>query len=179
MFQDIETFKTIADGVQSYAIVIAVLIGGMWTAYVFWLQRRPAVGIAICVKQFPIPTEKRPHILVSLTITNHGTRDTRLVWGMEPIILAKVTVPVQGSPSLEFVSRASIPFMSDVGDQRVERSTGIRPGDSKHYEVVVSVDTPGLYQATFMAQAAPTHISIQRRAVGPIEWKAMSYVVVE
>lgn len=179
VFQDIETFRAIAAGVQSFAIATAVVIGGLWTVYVFWLQCRPAVGIDIRARQLTIPAESRPHVLVSVTITNKGARASRIVWGREPITLARVAVPVQGSTLLEFVTRASIAFISDAGDQKVERSTGIRPGDSKQYEVVVSVDTPGLYQATFMAEAAREHISARRRAIGPIEWKAMSYVVIE
>lgn len=179
MFHDIETFVAIAKGVQSCAIAIAVVIGGMWTAWVFWLQRRTAVGIEIHVTQLEMSTEERPIILISVTITNLGTRATRLVWEREPVSIAKMTVPVKGSPSLQFVSKASICFMSVTGDVKIERSTGLRAGDRKTYEVVMSVDSPGLYQATFMARAEREHIAFRQKAIGTIEWKALGYVVVK
>ena len=179
MFQDIETFRAFAASLQSCAVVLAVFIGGIWTAYVFWIKRRSAVGIDICAKQLPIPNEKLRHILISLTMTNKGTRDTRLVWKKEPIILAKLTVSVQKHPSLEFVSSTPISFMSDSKEAYDEVSTGIRPGDSKKYEVVVIVDTPGMYQVLFIAEPQREHISIRNRAKGPIKWKAMCYVVIE
>jgi len=178
VLEDIEIFRSIAAGIQSLAIAVAVIIGGIWTAYLFRLQRRSALGIDISGAQLAIPGDDRPHILVSLTITNRGNRDTRLVWNDKPVTVSKMKVPDHGSPSLEFVSKAPIVLLSESGDQLIERSTGIRPGDSKKYEAISSVDTPGLYQLTFMAEAVREHTTESKRAIGRIDWKATSHIVI-
>jgi hypothetical protein len=179
MFQDVETFAAIAAGVQSYAIALAVVIGGIWTAWVFWIQRRTAVGVDLQVTQFEVSEEMRPHILITVSITNQGARSTRLVWEQEPLFLSKMTVPLNGSPSFQFVSKTAIAFGLDSGKRGVERSTGLRPGDKKKYEVMMSVDSPGLYQAMFLARAEPEHIIKRKKAIGDIEWKALGHVFVK
>ena len=178
MLQAIEAFRSIASSIQSIAIVVAVIIGGIWTAYVFKLQRRSALGIDISGTQLAIPGNDRPHILVSLTITNRGNRDTRLVWSETPVSVAKVVVQVHGSPLLKLVSKTPISFLSESGEQLIERSTGIRPGNSRHYEVITSVDTPGVYQLTFMAEADREHTTESKKAIGRIDWKGTSHIVI-
>jgi hypothetical protein len=174
----IEIFTSISSGIQSLALTIAVIIGGIWTAYMFKLQRRSALGIDISGTQLAIPGDDRPHILISLTITNRGNRETRLVWNDKPVSMAKVMAPIHESPLIELVSRTPISFLSESGEQLVEMSTGIRPGDSKHYEVITSVDTPGLYQLIFMAEADREHTTESKKAIGRISWKAMSHIVI-
>jgi hypothetical protein len=178
VLQDIEIFKNIASGIQSLAIAVGVIIGGIWTFYMFRLQRRSAIGIDISGTQLAIPGGEPPCILVSLTITNHGNRPTRLVWNEKPVCVAKVSTPADGSSVIKFILRTPISFLSESGQQLIERSTGIRPGDSKHYEVITSVDTPGLYQLTFMAEVDKEHITESEKAIGRLSWKATSHIVI-
>jgi hypothetical protein len=64
MFDSVETFRSFAAGIQSYAIAIAVFVGGVWTAWLFRLQRRSAVSIDVRLTQLQIAESKDFHILV-------------------------------------------------------------------------------------------------------------------
>ena len=70
MFENLETFGALAAAVQNYAIAGAVIIGGIWTAWVFWFQRRSAVGIEIHVTQLEMPMRDNYHILITIKLEN-------------------------------------------------------------------------------------------------------------
>ena len=196
MFKYAETFRQVATGLQSLAVVVALIIGGVWTFFVFRaqlsisrarasldklnreLERSSAIGIQISAQQLCIPEDKDRYVLATVTITNRGNRNTRLVWDRQPLSAAKVRLHEHSDALLKEVSRTAIYFLSESGKRLVERSAGFRVGDERRYEAVLPVESPGLYLVTFLAKVDNEHLTDPERAIGRIDWKAMCHVVV-
>jgi hypothetical protein len=108
MFDYAEAFRSLAAGVQSCAIAGAVVIGGIWTVWLFRLQRRSALGVEVAVRQLEPQSAKTLHILITIKLQNHGSRPTRLTWESEPITLARLSFAGRHDPSLELISTGPI-----------------------------------------------------------------------
>ena len=197
MFQDAEMFRHVAAGLQSLAVVIGLVIGGVWTFIVFRaqlsisraratldklnreLERNSAIGLEISAQQLNIPEDDNRYVLATLTITNRGNQNTRLVWDHKPLSVAIVRFQQRSDDVLlAEVSRTAIYFLTESGKRLEERSAGIRVGDKKRYEAVLPVYSPGLFLVTFLAAVDEEHLTDAERAIGRIDWKSMCYVVV-
>ncbi len=93
---DHEKFKNVAAGVQSIILAVAVLVGGIWTVYLFRIldtkgralaerhafelrdREQGVINIDISAKQVSIPGDKGRNIYIDIQVKNLGNRNNPL-----------------------------------------------------------------------------------------------------
>jgi hypothetical protein len=119
-FKNHEKFKDIAAGIQSYAIVVGVLIGGLWALYTFISLRtkekaaaelhqfelrerdferinreQGVINIEIDAEQVSIPNDSGRNIKVNIQVKNLGNRNLKIDLGDRALAIARVQLEVQ------------------------------------------------------------------------------------
>jgi hypothetical protein len=186
MIVDHERFNNLCSAFQSIVLGIAVIVGGVWSAYVFnaslsvenakaqleklgnELNSRPALDIDINAEQLEDSENGRGVILINVSLSNHGNKDTRLNWGGYPIEVERVYFGKDGSQKLEHI--VNLPLSHD--------SSGLRVNDKLELTTVVNLAAPNLYRVTFKSLAGENH-GTNIPTTEEVYWFSSAYTVLK
>jgi len=201
LFRDHERFKNISAGFQSIAIGVAVLVGGIWAAYVFRaelrleharltaesmeLKNREDTRKAEVVRfdtepqieQVASDMGSMRYLSVLVTISNPCSKEIWLNLEGEPVTATKVTLAKSGEKLYGPTFAASAERIGPDG-HRVKLSTlYVNPGDKESLPFLLVVDQPGLYLIGYSSHSGIGKVS---DLVGGAtkSWGAAKYVQV-
>jgi len=196
---EIPQLQVIAATVQSIALTVAVIVGGVWTWYTFHANQQadtaiaqlqklrhdiatePRIEIDISTAPLKVPGSEHHYVLGSIQTKNVGSANTVLQLGREPIQIYQVTVGRKGevwlpvrSPALKIAPTVSTPgLICEVGI-------------TKQVHFVAMIEEAGLYVVTFSAVRNASEIATAKKLVevfhgpnGRYEWRAQHYFVVD
>lgn len=166
---DPEQLSQIASAVESFAVAIAVVLGGIWTLFTFGrlgatkraqselaelqqkLSRSAQLNIEIRGRQVIDVSQGNYLLLVQATIENVGTRRTNLQFPPDkrPFHAMRVEVMECGDLKLGKSLSAGIPY-GDGGTEFSQRAV-VGPGARVTLPVAFSVSESGLYLVSFSA----------------------------
>ena len=200
LLNDHERFKNISSGVQSLVIACAVVIGGVWTAYVFdaqlsvenaraqlqklqtELSRRPVLDFELSAKQISVTGEDdAPNVFVTITIRNSGNSDTRINWEPSPIFYGKIQSFNDPDYTIKSASTSKLYVINESGGLNYIEGTGVRVGEKKQYQALFRTEGPGVYLITFRVSAVPEHIVGKEKILDlkSVYWTPSTYVIIK
>lgn len=154
-----ERFQKISAGIQSIVITLAVVIGGIWTLYVFnsqlqvenahaqlqklkrELNSQPNIEVLVQTETIQIPETEIRYITGDFKFRNSGTRNTVIKLSAKPIMLSKVSIDIKGDINLNKLYEVS---SYSAHDLRIRELT-VYPNMESLLPFIVRVDKPGLY----------------------------------
>jgi hypothetical protein len=194
MLKDHDRFAKICAGFQSIALIIAVVIGGIWTRYTFITlnsagkanaelqkvraenQRQPVLWMDITSAQH----ESRAggyDLTVDVLIENKGAVNTKIGWVTEtPLAVAEVR---EGT----VFQKPENPFsLLGFGDA-THKQYLILIGGRRHFEFAGHVPHAGIYYLEFQAGLNPADLGDAAKQLGPLAgtpwvWSDSSLLVV-
>lgn len=189
MSMDVDRFKSIAAGVQSIALSLAVVVGGIWTLYTFsafeeidrrqaeletvrrGLVERGILDIGMTTRQEPGDAGGQRYLVVTVEITNRGNRSEALRWDAGGLLAARTGIAsdgrqVQGSPVQARYAR--------VGGE--PESSTILPGQTRRFPFLLGLDAAGMYLLQFEAEVSPLELPAMAAEHGRPEDDSMVYV---
>jgi hypothetical protein len=192
---DLTNFKDLAAGIQSIAISVAVVIGGIWAIYRFLslrelgrarvelkrLQRalaeRATLNISLSAHPHTDPNGNGYYIEVAASVSNVGNRTEILNW-LEGGIY---TAPVIGQKMGNVIFGAWIETKRGGRTRRI--SSTLAPSEVTVFSFLVPIVKPGLYYVVFSVSGSPEERKeLQRehervaKEIGMINWGADIYV---
>jgi hypothetical protein len=166
-----EKLASIAGGINSAVVAVAVIVGGLWTWFVFGaelrvenaraeleklnreLAVRPALDISLATESLSIGSGTQKVVLVTVTISNKGTKDAIVLLGQAPIRAAQVVISSDGQVFFGKTYQGRMYGSTLSNFDRIEAfdEAYTRVGDTERLQAVVRVDGPGLYLFEFVA----------------------------
>ena len=186
-----ERFKNVAAGVQSIAVTLAVIIGGVWTLYTFSalgtksraeaeLFQQAVLAIKVEARQESLKAEQGRFIAAIATVENKGNRNTFLDFReLKPFRVLPVVFDDAGrgepNPLAAIEVTAPVTYVT------------VRRGAVESFPMFVRVPKPGLYVVEFKAPLSPEEIKVHEAsahdssstAAPLIVWGGSAYVVVK
>ncbi|MDB5441722.1 MAG: hypothetical protein JWP73_98 [Phenylobacterium sp.] len=184
-------FRDCAQGAQSIAVLIAVVVGGLWTLFTFTalgsrrraqrdLFEQAVVNLLTEATQIQVPDSDLLTIAVTTTLTNTGNRNVYLDFEKyAPVVVAPVIFDGDGR------ALSGLPI---TGKLDGILGLTLRSGASQRYSVFVTVPHKGLYYAEFQVRVSEIEGKVEATTAppptGPVEswmllWKDMTYVIVQ
>lgn len=184
-----EKFKNIADGIHNIVIVIALIVGGIWTLWTFSslgerqkaqderqkaqdeLFKQAVLDIILDCKQEQLNNEDYIH--ANVKIVNHGKRNTFLDFSDSPCQVHKLVFNDDGSAETTF---------SISQDNLTSRSIVLRSGATQEYPFVIKVPEKGFYVVEYRVPLDSTEFTEHTRAGGPqgkIFWVGSATVMIK
>jgi len=167
---NLDALHTLADTLQSFAIGLGVLSGGVWTLYTFRsfhtslrsraellkiereLKEQAVVTVDVDAAQAALPDDPRRFIQVSARLENHGNRNLRLDFGHDVLRVARVdTDEAQGLAATSVICSPAKAVDADSGTLYDLEYTVVRAGQRRSHPFWVCVPDPGLYLIEFRA----------------------------
>jgi hypothetical protein len=164
-----EQFKNTADGVQSIVLSVAVVVGGVWSAYTFGLLKTvdeakaklesitaPSLSIHIETQQTASPATKKYGLIILVKIQNTGGKRIALDLTQPdpangPLRVSLVETAANGAL---VAKRSYSPFAySDMiqGESSFLASQNVQVKSTKEIAYFVELDAPGIYFVRFSA----------------------------
>lgn len=183
LFRDAERLKDFAAACQSFAIAAGLIIGGAWTALVFYSRReaetskvqyeklqrelegRAVLHFDLSASEMSI-SERQRVMVVIVKAENRGTRDVTVTFpeghvaGMARVNWDKAGKLLLDPPTWGIV----LNFRSEGQQQQLVRSVGltVRAGNSSELTTAIPISEPGLYLVSFNAKYAPRELDEAR-----------------
>jgi len=165
-----ENFAHLASGVKNIIITIAIIIGGVWSAYTFGalnsvekakkeLEKTKkelnelSLDIDIDAKQLPSLDKKKFGILVEVIIANVGNGSIALDLQKKPLTISKIAKNKKG---IIYAAQyyAPLPYMNlTEGNTHLIYSQLVHPGSTKRIYFYEEVKSPGIYFISFQSKA--------------------------
>jgi hypothetical protein len=192
----IEKFKDITAGLQSVAIIVVAIVGGIWTFYVFHIfaQKEKAqseledlkrklqlivIEVQLEAKQHRIANDKNRYIQVRADLANKGNlRTTLLLSDSLTLMRAKIGKEIELDPD-------SLRKFSVVSSRKENnfRAYGLvmRAGETQRIPFLLKVDDPGIYYLDFLVPVDENDPSIAHfpKEHRPVFWGSSTYVAVD
>ena len=166
-----ETFKNVADGIQSLVLAVGLIVGAVWTLWTFRhlatsqkasaelteIERRQQPGFAIAIDTKC--SAKRPdgayELFISLELRDDGRQNVRFNLNEPCILVAKLKAESVGKdPVLEGKPwQLSSVLVGTEGLGHWTEDRYLRPGESRHLAFVTLVPSEG----TYLIQATVTY----------------------
>lgn len=179
---DHEKWKNALAGIQSLAVTIAVIVGGIWSLYTFdvlgardrasaelrelqyTLDQQATVQIEMEAEQIYLPGDTERYVLIEVTIQNTGNRNTILNFSKLPLGVARVRNPGQNPVSIVGPRmRYGVPIVPVIGwpgppdnepsGRGESGNRGIYRGETWSQEFLIRVAESGVYLITFAVDA--------------------------
>jgi hypothetical protein len=177
-----ENFKNIAAGIHSIVIVLALIVGGIWTLWTFSslgerqkaqdeLFKQAVLDIIVDCKQEQLNNDDYIH--ANVKIVNHGKRNTFLDFSDSPCQVHKLVFSDDGSAETTF---------SISQDNLTSRSIVLRSGATQEYPFVIKVPEKGFYVIEYRVPLDSTEFTEHTRAGGPegkIFWVGSATVMIK
>lgn len=190
-----ETFKNLAEGIQSIIIVVGLIAGGIWTFRNFnllharkiaqsqlkelekRLEEWGEIETEVIARQIESVNANEFLIVASVEFKNTGTREVRLDFSKRPCSISEVIFDNSGQPRLEnpihcnFIAPA--PFADDQSD-RMLHSAVIEPKGILKTSSAFRITNPGLY---LVGCSIKTPTSDKGQLSDP-SWAGFTYILV-
>ncbi len=191
-------FQTLASGIQSIAVTIAAIVGGIWAIYRFWslreltkaeaeieslrrsLRERGTIKVALTTKNFCEPTSKAKYVLVRAEYSNVGSRPEVLDWKVGRLWSARLSEIKDGIPLFDNWTQS---FLVDHDGLTI--ASVLAPGEINTCEFLVPTPSAGIYLLDLQVpgSAEETYETMQLRAKlgdssGSATWAAMAWICV-
>jgi len=184
-------FRDCAQGAQSIVILIAVVVGGLWTLFTFTalgsrkraqreLFEQAVVTLVTEAIQIQVPDSDLLTVAVTTTMTNTGNRNVYVDFeNYSPVVVAPIIFDGDGR------AFSGSPILG-----RLEgiRSLTLRSGALQRYSAFVTVPHKGLYYAEFQARVSEIEGQVYATTAPatpePVEspmllWNDMTYSIVQ
>jgi hypothetical protein len=182
-----ETFKDVMAGVQSIAIILAAVLGGVWTLYVFQafaqkdkasaeleeLNRRLqgiVIDTKLDAKQQKVAGDKDAYLSATVSLTNRGNQRTRLILA-EPLTVARLQVGDKTEVMPKSLRR--FPAVCTKADNKYTiYGLMLRPNETIRLPFFVRVPERGLYLVEFYVEVDPDDPNIRHipEPQRPVYW---------
>lgn len=201
MFKNHERFSHISSGIQNIILGIAIVIGGIWTAFTFstlktkyrseaeitelelknarakeeLAEKGAVIDIKLDAKQEILTDDKRYCIAVVAKITNTGIKNTLIDLSEESPLTAYLILFHEDGTSerMEVVKQEDYSLSSTV----------VRSGNTIQLPLFVKVNTKGLYILEFRIRLDKNELSIDNTKRGTdsknIYWQGSTYVLIK
>ena len=161
---DHERFRNMAAGFQSIVISLAVVVGGLWSAYTFGVLRTvedakakiesltaPSLSITIDTDRVKAVSPNRIGLIVRIRAENTGGQNLQLDLRENPLNVALVEPGTDGHLHAKKTYQP-IHYM-DIRGESYDKSAayGIEIKSKKTLNYYIEVDEPGLYFVRFRA----------------------------
>lgn len=168
--------KDLASAIQSITVAVAILIGGAWAAYTFWILKQPQRA-ASELRKLEIEARNEPRIdlsidvdtipggarafMTTVTAKNKGKLSTRFSFPRFAIVVYRVTFEQTGYERLTPVLAMDL----HATQSRRIKSIQTEIDTSKVRRVAFSVNESGIYTVIVRGVVEPTKdIQINRQA---------------
>lgn len=170
-------FANFASGIQSIAIALTVLVGGLWALFRFFslrsikqarlelevaersLRERGILDIQLEVSQ--LFSELGSFIAVKVTITNVGTGMEVINWSSSGVYALRVESIVGDALTFSETS------LRGHRGRRMENSS-IAPGETTRPALLIPVQEPGIYYVYFSAEASRKETELSLKELSKI-----------
>jgi hypothetical protein len=169
-----EKLKDIASAVQSIVLSIAVVAGGLWTAYTFdalnsrdkakaelreinrKLKEQALIEAHISAQQRELPGSNNFNIYIVIELTNKGNRNTKIKLGESPLAVTHFK-QIPGTDKSPAPKHYPILTFKDTSHSKLGSLdyTVLRAGRTVRWVAWISADQPGLYLVSFQAELSP------------------------
>lgn len=178
-----EKFKNITDAIHNIVVILAIIVGAVWTLYTFWslgerqkaqneLFKQAVVDISIECNQQHMEQPNEDYIQANVKIVNQGKRNTLLDFRDYPLKVDKLIFSADGSSETEFQIKQGLDSESIV----------LRSGATQEYSFVVKVPEKGFYVVKFEVPLDSTEIKEHLAAKGPqgdISWAGSTSILIK
>ena len=168
-----EKFHNITTGLQSIAIAIGVVVGGLWTIYTYdaldarnkaltelkglekQLNEQAVITVSSVFEQKELPSDNRKYAKVGVTLKNHGSRNTRLDFGDKVIAVSRMKKSEEDwTLKQENIMHFPALTYNDVGQSIIGNLPYIvvRAGGEVVLHFWLQFPQPGLYFMEFQAR---------------------------
>jgi hypothetical protein len=190
---DHEKFKNVAAGVQSWVVALGLLIGGIWTLYLYTalntkqmalaefeeMRRKNHQGVVtidVKAEQEYMPDDPGKSVRINIQATNLGDRNIPLKLGDAPLTVSKLHPDNDGRLHIEWAKSSSIPYLNhDSLAVRDLRSNDVvepvefellRAGQTVSFPTWFHVEGAGLYLIEFAPELTGEELRIAQQAAG-------------
>lgn len=147
IFKNHEKFKNVAGGFQSYAVIVGILIGGVWARYTFValktrekadaelhqfeLRKRElervnreqgVIDIEIKAEQVSALSGPGHSIKIDIKVKNSGNRNVKIEFPITALAVAKVRSDDEGQLHRERIMHPTIPYLNAGNERGSDRS---------------------------------------------------------
>lgn len=147
----------------------------------FQLRRIAVVRVDISAASFHRPDGSGYCILADVSLTNIGTRETRIEWDRQTpaFFVRHASFAPNGVPSFHGVQIGMCPCKARDANE-TPSSTIIRAGATEHIAFAAQVEKPGIYLLSFRGPLDPKEQAISKEAgaTSTTAWTAHHYILV-
>jgi hypothetical protein len=169
-----EGFKNLCEGIQSIALTLAILIGGLWTLYIFnaqlqvenaraqlqktnrEIEPKTALQLDMSIAQLEVPADTGRYLSVMVKVQNNGSRDTVLKIDQAPLKVSRM-LPLSESGKWAYEPPIVAYKLTITNAQTIavvsSQTNFVHETDEIPF--IVKVDRPGLYLVNF---AIPSNV---------------------
>ena len=160
-----EFLKEHHERVKNYIVSLAVVVGGIWTYFLFIslhqvekaqaelanLLQYPVANIELSASELQLPAGYGDAARVTAAVENTGRRETHLDFGSGPVLsVARVVVDQHGEVRFEAPRNFPVYAVSDRKDTVLALpAADLLPGERTRFEFVVPASKGGLYLLQF------------------------------
>lgn len=186
---DHERFKDISAGIQSIVVAVAIVIGGVWTAYTFGVLRSveeakakiesltaPSLSISIDTERVKSISTNRIGLIVRVRVENTGGQHVNLDLLQNPLKLVLVQAGNDGY--LHAKKTYQPPLYRDIHSSSYDVSAAqtVEIRSKKTLSYFLEVEEPGLYFVRFMAPTGELAKGMPKARREEIEKAGLRYV---
>lgn len=178
-----EKFKSITEGIHHIVIILAIIVGAIWTLWTFWslgerqkaqdeLFKQAVIDISIECKQQQIEHNNDDYIQANVKIVNQGKRNTFLDFKDPPLNVEKLIFNDDGSSKIAYTLEQK---------SYTSASIVLRSGATQGYSFVVKVPEKGFYLVRFLVPLDSTEVKEHVVAGGPkgkINWTGTTSILI-
>lgn len=204
MIKDHEKFKNIFSGIQSIAITLAIIIGGIWTLYTFEilsqiekaraelkeiklkLEQQAVVVLDINSSQIKTDHDTGYLIKANINVKNIGNRNVDIEFNNPAFIATHVSFSSNGMQVFGERSVSNCYTSHPTMDGPKIDGTILRKGATATYPFIVKVKEPGIYHLQFKAKISETEFGVFQKLRNNLSkepeklfWSASDYFNVE
>jgi hypothetical protein len=178
-------FRDLTAGIQSIALVVAAIVGGIWTYQTFggFEQVASLLDISLAAAQVDDPETKTPYLRVVANIVNHGKRVEEITVPQGPLRVFWIDPKASRTPPLRpdakegpgwhirtnFETSADVLTSEDIKQLSKPPKILLLPGVTKVFAFLVPVSGPGMYYVT---------LTLPRQGGAKTAWTSGTFVAV-
>ena len=178
-----EKFRDITGGIHNIVVILALVVGAVWTLFTFWslgarqraqdeLFKQAVIDISIECSQQHIEQANEDYIQANVKIVNQGKRNTLLDFRDSPLKVDQLIFAPDGSSEIKFQIKQELEAESLV----------LRSGATQGFSFVVKVPEKGFYVVKFEVPLDSTEIIEHLAAKGPqgkISWTGSTSILIK
>lgn len=190
---DHEQFKNVLSGIQSFAVVIAIFVGGVWTLYIFStlaqvdkaraelevlevrLREQAVIDVHIEPSQIAVPGNAGRFVHAVVNIKNIGNRNAVITFGEYVFTATPIGFDENKKPTLGPWTATVVLEVPPYDPDPIVDEGLLRTGASFQLPFIVGVEEPGLYLLGFRVDVSAPELEVYREYLPEVEGKTVSW----